>query len=788
MALKELSAKQVGLPNHLGSIDLQDLGCEANLFDLSSHGKLRSALSFSLKLRREGFHIFVMGDERTSRMPATMSCLRELTGDTEPAKDWVYLNNFRAVQRPFAFALGAGFGQSLKGHMGAMLLSIQASLLRTLEAEGVNELFRKENASLEDDFSQQINALYEKAKQQGFSISKTGEGNFLVTPLDPHPQEAGSEPKVDQLTSAQMHQARALLDQMAVLGQKAHAAEELLFKKRKEDRLAAAKKVITPYVEDLYQKFKEVVGFYDWVQLLKKDMISQFELFLETDEEGRHGLTEELKLRYAVNVLVDHSGQSRMPIVTVSHASYENLFGSIKYRGIDGGGVDTDFTLIRPGALHKANGGILVIQAETLASQPEIWAFLKRALQNHEIVIEEFHRHNGMPMMQAPDPQPIPLDVQVVLVGAPWWFDDFFIADPEFRSLFKVRAEIDLCMPASPENVTTYARLISQWSANHLNMTCDLSAIREILGHSSRWTGHRGHLSGRFELVGDMLREARIFAQERGAAELTGADIESVFTYRQQRKAAGFLKHLDEIMNHRLHIETEGHIIGQINALTVLTSVESAFGTASRLTARTFAAKEGVVSIERSIEMSGAIQDKGIMILTGYLNAVFGQHFPLSFGASLTFEQLYVPIDGDSASLAELIVMLSSLADLPVAQHIALTGSVDQLGNVQAVGGVHEKIEGFYALCKLRGFTGDQGVLLPASNEVDLTLPREIEESVAKGEFHLWTADRVEDAVPLMLGLPLGLPMTKRIKTQEETVLTRVHKKLTGYVKIMKED
>ena len=789
MALKQLSAKQVGLPNHLKQVSVGDLGIEANLFDLSSHRKLRSALDFGLKLRREGFHIFVMGDERTSRMSATMSCLRELTGATEAAKDWVYLNNFKAVQRPFAFALEAGLGQKLKGHMAAMLPSIQASLIRTLEADSANDLFKKETISLEDDFSQQINKLSEEAKKQGFAISRTSEGVFEVSPLEKDPpEEAKDGKKSQQPTPPQMHQARAILDQMSSLAQSAHVAEEALFKRLKDDRLTLAKQLITPYVDDLYEKFKGVAGFYDWVQLLKKDLISQFEDLLETDEDDHYVLTEAIKTRYAVNLLVDHSSQAHMPIVTVSHASYENLFGSIKYKGIDGGGIETDFTLIRPGALHKANGGVLVIQAETLAGQPEVWTFLKRALLDREIVIEEGHRHNGTPMMQAPDPQPIPLDIQVVLVGAPWWFDDFFIVDPEFRSFFKVRAEIDLSMPACPENVTTFARLVSQWSANHLNMTCDASSISEIMGHCSRWASNRDRLSGRFELVGDMLREARIFAQERGSTVLTSADIEAVFVHRQVRKSAGFLQHLDEMIHNRLYIETQGHVVGQVNALTVLTSVESSFGTASRVTARTFAAKEGVVSVERSIEMSGSIQDKGMMILMGYLNGTLGQHFPLSFGASLTFEQLYVPIDGDSASLAELIVLLSSLADLPVAQHIALTGSIDQLGNVQAVGGVHEKIEGFYALCKARGFTGEQGVLLPASNDGDLILSREVEKSIEKGEFHIWTASRVEDAVVLMLGLPLGLPMTKKTKTPEDTVLARVHKKLTGYVKLMKHD
>ena len=787
MALKKLLAEHVGLPRHLKMPDGTPAATHVNLFDLSSHAKLKSVICFGLKLRRDGFHIFVMGDERTGRMPATMSCLRELTAQTQPAKDWVYLNNFKVMQRPFAFSLEAGLGVKLKGQMTAILSSIQTQLIKSLEGDQANDLLRKASSSLEDDFSQKVNELANQAHQAGFDLLKTPEGEFIVTPRTATENKKKSQDS--QTSSEQVSQARSILDQMSAIARSAHMAQEALLKQVKDERSQMAKQIISTYVDDLYAKFDQVVGFYDWVQLLKKDMLSRFEDFLEMDDD-QFILTEDLKLRYAVNVLVDHSNQSHMPIHTVSHPSYENLFGSIKYRGGENG-VETDFTLIQPGALHKANGGVLVIQAEALAGEPQVWGFLKRALQDRKIRIEEFHRQNGTPMMQAPDPQSIPLDIQIVLVGAPWWFDDFFIPDPEFRSHFKVRAEIDLTMPACEKNVRTYRALIQQWSQNHLEMSCDEGAISELMGHSARWANHRGRLSGRFELVGDMLKEARVFAQERDAKLIEAQDIKSVFIHRQKRKSAGFLSHVEEMLEKRQHVETQGHVIGQINALTVLTSIESSFGTPSRLTARTFAAKEGVVSIERSIEMSGAIQDKGIMILTGFLNGLLGQHFPLSFGASLTFEQLYVPIDGDSASLAELLALLSSLSDLPIAQHMAVTGAIDQFGNIQAVGGLHEKIEGYYAVCKARGLTGEQGVVLPETNWMDLCLSNEVEESIRKGEFHLWTVAHVADAVQLMLGHPLGESKPQKKAKADGvpvTVLDRVHKKLAGYVKLMKHD
>ncbi|OJV47716.1 MAG: hypothetical protein BGO28_02835 [Alphaproteobacteria bacterium 43-37] len=819
VALKQLSKKDVALPNHLGKVLCMPNEEEVSLFDLESHAQLRSNIEFGLKLRKEGFHIFVIGEERSSRMPATMMCLRELTGKSPAAKDWVYLNNFNATQRPLAFSMVAGMGQKLKGHMAAMLQAIQSSLIKRLDTPEVADLLKQATASLEDDYVDKIDQVRKKANKFGFDIVKSPEGQFLIIPLqmeggEQGTAEIGQESEVlfsadEQIDSdivietfpvknaqapdevehqkEQLHFARQIQTELTKVGTDAQAAGENFLKKLRVDRQAIARNIVSAYCKDLLTKFHNLAGFVDWVESLEKDLINVYEQFLITDDEGAYSISEDLQQRYAVNLLVDHSNHAHMPIVTVPHPSYENLFGSIKYKsGADG--FETDFTLIHPGALHKANGGVLVLQADALAQQREVWDFLKRALRDKEIRIEEFHRHNGLPMLKAPDPQPIPLDLQVVLVGAPWWFDDFFSLDPEFRTYFKVRAEIDLTMPANSKNVLTYARLIQQWSLSRLNIPCDDSALRLIMGHSSRWAMHRERLSGRFELVGDMLREAAIFVEERGGKKITEADIEKVFWSRRSRKSMQFDNHIREINNGRIHVDTQGNVVGQVNALTVLSSVDNSYGLPSRVTARTFASKDGVMSIERSIDMSGALQNKGIMILSGFLNGALGQHYPVSFGCSITFEQMYVPIDGDSATLAELLAVLSSLSDLPVDQGIAITGSIDQHGNIQAVGGIHEKIEGFYKLCKMRGLTGKQGVIVPYSNKYDLTLTSDIVNSLEKGEFHLWVAEHVEDVVPLILGAKLyGAKAKTRGSAKNDSVLEQVHKKIDSFVKLLKD-
>ncbi len=818
MALKQLNKKDVALPNHLGKVLCMPNEEEVSLFDLESHAQLRSNIAFGLKLRKEGFHIFVIGEERSSRMPATMMCLRELTSKSPAAKDWVYLNNFNAAQRPLAFSMEAGMGRKLKGHMAAMLQTLQSSLIKRLETPEVADLLKQATASLEDDYVDKIDQVRKKANKFGFDIVKNPEGQFLIIPIQTmedtktkegeskHPssvlsfsdnavnpdlstdalpinelKEAGDAEHQKEL----MSYARQIQTELTQIGTDAQAAGEDFLKKLRIDRQAIARNIIGAYCKDLVTKFHNLGGFIDWVESLEKDLVSVYEQFLITDNEGAYSVSEDLQQRYAVNLLVDHSTHSHMPIVTVSHPSYENLFGSIKYKS-GAEGFETDFTLIHPGALHKANGGVLVLQADALAQQREVWDFLKRALRDKEIRIEEFHRQNGLPMLKAPDPQPIPLDLQVVLVGAPWWFDDFFSLDPEFRTYFKVRAEIDLTMPASSKNVLTYARLIQQWSLSRLSIPCDDSAIRLLLGHSSRWAMHRERLSGRFDLVSDMLREAVIFAQERGGKKISEGDIEKVFWSRRSRKSMQFDHHIREINSGRIHVDTDGKVVGQVNALTVLTSVDNSYGLPSRVTARTFASKEGVMSIERSIDMSGALQNKGIMILSGFLNGALGQHYPVSFGCSITFEQMYVPIDGDSATLAELLAVLSSLSDLPIDQGMAITGSIDQHGNLQAVGGIHQKIEGFYKLCKMRGFTGKQGVVVPHSNKYDLTLTPDIVSSLEKGEFHLWIAEHVDDVVPLVLGVNLYGAKTSS-KAKNDSVLGLVHKKIDSFVKLLKD-
>ena len=521
-------------------------------------------------------------------------------------------------------------------------------------------------------------------------------------------------------------------------------------------RRVAAADAIAPALDSLAAEFGVYAGLARWLVELRADILDNLDVFsapaAQSDEDDRPRQTPEE--RYAVNLFVDHRDDLHPLVVVEPNPTYENLFGRIEYRS--GGGIaETDFTLIRPGALHRANGGILVLRAEAVAKNAEAWRFLKDALRDLCIRIEERHREGGMPMAGAPQPKPIRLSIKVVIVGAPRWYYNFFSGDPDFTTYFKIKADIDPDMPAGPENLAVYASLLRAM-ARRRGREIEEAAMLRLLGEASRWASNRQKLSARFELVEDVLIEAAQQA-ERGRRDpppITLEHVRRALDERRRRDARVEDRTLEAIRDGFVLIETEGSRVGQANALVVRDQGDHAFGVPARVSARVFVGRHGIVNIERSTELGGPLQQKGVLIISGYLSGRFARDFPLSFGASLTFEQSYGGVEGDSASMAELVTLLSALAEVPLRQDIAITGSASQMGDAQSVGGCHLKIEGFYRLCRTRGLTGEQGVLLPVANEPSIVLGDAVAADVAAGKFHVWSMRNVDDALRLLTGLP----------------------------------
>ena len=440
-----------------------------------------------------------------------------------------------------------------------------------------------------------------------------------------------------------------------------------------------------------------------------------------------------------------------------SNPSYENSFGRIEYRQAQGS-IETDFTLIRAGALHRANGGILVLRAEALAANPASWSFLKAALRDGEIKIDEPQREHMTPIAGAPQPQPIPLDLKVVIVGAPRWYSLFFGGDPDFYVYFKIKADIDSDMEATPHNLAVYAGLIGDMArARDLDGASE-DAIRRLLGIAARWAERRDRLSAHIELIEDLVAEAALRDARAKVRELTEASVRETYAARRRRNSRLEDRILRSIIENEVMIATAGKAIGQVNALTVYDMGDRRFGTPVRISARASVGRAGIINIERDVALGGPIQQKGAMVLQGFLAGCFAQLRPLSFTCSITFEQSYGGVEGDSASMAELIAVLSDLAQLPLRQDLAITGSVNQAGRAQAIGGAYSKVEGFFRVCAGQpgGLTGAQGVILPEANGAHVMLHDEAAEAVASGRFHLWSVASVAEAAELLLGVPAG--------------------------------
>ncbi|HUK60175.1 MAG TPA: ATP-binding protein [Stellaceae bacterium] len=742
MAARELTAGEVGLPK----FSIGDTGT-ADVFSLESHRRAREALDFGLSVSDIGFNVFVIGDDRASRMTATLAYLNELTQHRAPARDWIFLNNFRDAASPTPRALPAGMGRQFRDRMADFVPRLREAFGAAFSGEAYQARFMALREGAEAAVGEEMAALRATARRHGMELVESPEGPRLARPQDAPAAAPLDEAAERELSAAFMRLQRMAIEARARLNQGIEALNR-----------AIAETVIVPLLGELQHEFGAEGGLAQWLDELRGDVIDNPGRFRTTSGEREGEAVEAPERRYAVNLFVDHYNDVHPLVVLESNPTYENLFGRIEYRQAQGT-IATDVTLIRPGALHQANGGgMLVLRAEALAANPASWSFLKAALRDGLIRIEELQRAQGQAIAGAPQPRPIPLDLKVVIVGAPRWYSLFFEGDPDFHVYFKIKADIDSDMAASPENIAVYAGLISAMTRARGLKDASAEAVGRLLGISARWAGHRQRLTARVELIEDLVAEAAPRDTAAKAVMLTESSVHDTYTARRRRNSRIEDRILRGILDNEVMIETAGRAIGQVNGLTVYDMGDRRFGTPVRITARASVGRAGLVNIERDVALGGPIQQKAAMVLQGFLAGSFAQVRPLSFTCSITFEQTYGGVEGDSASLAELIAVLSDLAQLPVRQDIAITGSMNQAGMAQTIGGAYTKIEGFYRLCSARpgGLTGGQGVILPEANRMHIILHDDLAEAVAAGRFHLWTVATLAEAAELMMGTLAG--------------------------------
>src|SRR5579885_1915145 len=770
--MRQLDAGDVGLPRFEFAI-----AATAEVFDLESHGRAREALDFGLSVAGIGFSIFVIGEDRAGRMTATLDYLNAALAKRPPPSDWIYLNNFRHPASPTPHRLPAGMGRRFQERIADRIGALREALAAAFGSEAYQARVLALREAAQAAVVAELERLRSAARSHGLELIQAPDGAMRLSAPEGAPPPQLDEASEHELTAAFTAMQRHAIEVRAKL---ARQVEEL--------SRATADQVASPMLEELQGEFSGYSGLARWLTELRVDILEDPARFRLTTEEGQAASGQEApERRYAVNLLVDHGEETHPRVVLESTPAYQNLFGCIEYRQAQGS-VETDFTLIRAGALHRANGGILVLRAESLAADPQAWSFLKAALRDREIRIEELQRAQMPPLAGAPRPKPIPLDLKVVVVGAPRWYAASFGGDPDFNTYFKVKAEIDTDLAASPANLATYARLIDSMARLHGLDGASADATQRLMGIAARWADRRDRLTARIELVEDLVSEAVARSARGHEPVLTESAVRAAWEARRRRNAALEDRMLRSVVENEMMIETRGAAIGQINALTVIDTGDWRFGTPMRVSARASVGRAGVINIERDVSLGGPIQQKGAMVLQGFLTGCFAQNQPLSFTCSITFEQSYGGVEGDSASLAELIAVLSDLARVPVRQDLAITGSVNQAGHAQAIGGALDKIEGFFRVCSAKpgGLTGTQGVIVPAANRAHLVLDDAVAEAVAAGRFHVYIIDTVAEAVELLLGLPAGEPDAAGTYPPQ-TLYGRVAARLAAFDQILKE-
>ena len=516
-------------------------------------------------------------------------------------------------------------------------------------------------------------------------------------------------------------------------------------------------------VQEKYEQNEKAVAY---INAVKEDVLENISQFFEDEEDGEEGLAsllpmlskkqpEDVTLKYKVNLIVDNSETEGAPVVTTFNPTYYNLVGEVEYDS-EFGNLTTDFMKIKSGLFHKANGGYLIVQAQDILSAPQAWEALRRVIKTKEINMDAIREQLGTVVAPTLKPEPIPANIKIIMIGSSYYYELLSTYDEEFDKFFKIRADFDYEMPRSQENMLKIAQFIKGFTMREKTMDFDVSAVCAVVEYSSRAAERQNKLSTRFNHLAEILGEAAAWARLDGAEMVTAKHVQKTIVEKEDRLRL-YEEKLDEMLEENvIMIDVDGAEVGQINGLAVLDMGSYAFGNPSRITATTYVGKSGIVNIEKEARMSGQTHDKGVQIITGYLGQTYAQKFPLSLSCRVCFEQNYNGIDGDSASSTELYCILSSLAELPIRQDLAVTGSVNQKGEIQAIGGVTYKIEGFFDLCKKRGLTGKQGVIIPVSNIRDLVLKDEVVEAVKEGVFHIYPISTIDEGIALLMSTPAG--------------------------------
>ncbi|MCG0276364.1 MAG: AAA family ATPase [Thermosediminibacteraceae bacterium] len=723
------------------------------------------SMEFGLRIDRKGYNIFVVGPKGTGKTTYTRSAVSRVAAEKPVPEDILYVYNFAKPEKPIAIFLPAGKGSEFAKDMEKLIEEIRREISRVFD----DEKFENQRQELVEKYQKMSMELFEKleqtAKEEGLTIQRTPQG-FVTIPLkDGRPMNQEEFDALPEEEKKQLEEkGRVLQSKIDESLRKMKALDRKLREEISELEKKTALAAIDSYFEEITSKYSEFENIIAYVRAVKEDIIKNLSVLRQSDarEKGEAQETaalasqamprEDFFVRYKVNLFVDNKSTKGAPVIFETNPTYYNLFGKIEGRAFFGT-VITDFTLIKSGAIHRARGGYLVLQAEDLFKDPFAWDALKRTIKNGEARVENIGEQYRVVPTVTLKPEPIPIDVKVIIIGTPFIYYLLNEFDEDFRKLFKVKVDFDVEMERNEENMKNYASFICNICKEENLLPFETSAVARVIDYSSRLAGDRKKLSTRFNEIAEIIYEASAWAAMEGAQKVTAEHVDKAVEEKVYRSNMIEEKLLSMIERGEIIIDTKGQAVGQVNGLSVIDIGDYVFGQPTRITARTFLGDAGVINIEREAKLSGKIHDKAVMILAGYLGEKYSREIPLSVTASITFEQNYGGIEGDSATCAELLALLSSISRIPVRQDLAVTGSLDQHGNVQPVGAVTEKVEGFYHACKIKGLTGSQGVVIPLRNLDNLMLKKEVVEAVKEGKFHVYAAETIDDVIEVMTGV-----------------------------------
>ena len=764
--------------NELMPKDLKDV-CNPSLFKFETtkelvdtsdlvYGQERGikALEFGTDIDIKGYNLYLEGPSGVGKTMYTKKFLDKKAEKGKVPNDWVYIYNFENPNEPVAVSFPAGQGKIFASTMENFIKDVRRDIKKTFN----NDDFEKEKQIIKQEFEEKrenlLNKLNQKTMIQGFQVKSTSNGVYMMPVLDGRTLAEDEFEELDDSIKKEFEERSALVQEQIfqALGE-IKAIEREAEKKVDEWQSNIALMTINVHVNSIKANYKRNKKIGTYLDNIKKDILKNINAFLAPDSDSKSNNMpnqpmqrpeqKEPWLNYRVNLFIDNSKLEGAPVIMDTNYSYYNIFGGLEYEN-QYGSLKTDYMMIKPGLLHQANGGYIIFQAKDILANGVCYEALKKALKIRELSIENATEQRAGVLLAAIKPEPIPLNIKVLLVGNSNIYHTLLSMDDDFRKLFKIKVEFEEDAPKTVENIERLSNFVRSFCTQEKLLDLDKEAMAKVVEITSNLAGDKERLSTQLSEIGEVIGEASAWAKKDRQKIITKAYIQKALDERIERIKKYDTRYLQMIKEESLLIDTEGYEVGQINGLTVIKIGDYSFGKPARITASTYMGKEGIINIEREIEMSGSSHSKGVLILTGYLGEKFAQDIPLSLTANLCFEQLYGGVDGDSASSTEAYALLSSLSGVPINQSIAVTGSVNQKGYIQPIGGVNEKIEGFFQICKLRGFNGEQGVIIPKQNIRNLHLSDEIIEAVKDKKFHIYAITTIDEGIEILTGVPAG--------------------------------